>query len=124
MASIENLLCIFCRNSTILSTEKPQDFILNVSNENQVNKTGLYSICSLCHKYSYIQQGTVLYYEKFSKIHKTLIDIKYNPRLICIDMNCTVCEQETTFKMFANDNFDINYKYICTKCNTFYEGRM
>lgn len=121
MNPIENLLCIFCRNSTIISTEKPQNYIYNKSNDDEKNNvTNLYSICTLCNKYSYIQPNTLLYNENFLKINSILTDIKYDPKLITIDMYCKKCEKETEFKMFAEDNFDLQYKYICTNCDTFY----
>lgn len=119
MNSIENMLCVFCKNSTIISTDKPSNYDFNSSNEDK-NNSSLFSICTTCSKYSYINEGTLLYNEVLSKNSSKLIDIKYDPKLIQLKHDCTVCQKQTTFKMFADNNNDQKYKYICTVCNTFF----
>ena len=121
MNSIENMLCIFCKNSTIISTDKPSNYDYNSSNED-TRTSSLYSICTTCNKYSYINENTLLYNEVLSKSSSRLVDIKYDPKLIQLKNNCTICKKETTFKMFANNNNDQRYKYICTECNTFFSS--
>jgi hypothetical protein len=39
---LENMLCIFCKNSTIISTEKPSSYIYNRSTEETTNITSLF----------------------------------------------------------------------------------
>jgi hypothetical protein len=119
MNNIDNLLCIFCRNSTIISSEKPGDCIFNKSIEDD-NKTNLYSICLLCNKYSYIKVGTVLYNESFSKIQTIITDIKYDPKLISIKQYCNVCKEDRIFKMFYNNKYDLKSNYICCTCDNFF----
>jgi len=120
MNKLENLLCIFCRNSTIISTEKPADVLYNKSTDDGIEKTNMYSICPLCNKYSYIKVGTLLYNENFLKIQNINIDIKYDPKLIQLKQYCSVCKDESIFKMFYSDEHDIKAKYICTTCDTFF----
>jgi hypothetical protein len=117
-SSLENMLCIFCKNSTIISTEKPMTYIYNKSTEEN-NKTSLFSICNTCNKYSYIKEETLLYHEVISKISNKLIDIKYDPKLITIDTHCTECDTDTQYKMFADNNNDLKFKYICVNCDSF-----
>ena len=121
MNSIENMLCIFCKNSTIISTDKPSNYDFNTSNED-THTSSLYSICTTCNKYSYIKNETLLYNEVLSKNSTKLVDIKYDPKLIKLDNHCTKCNKTTTFKMFANNNNDQRYKYICLECNSFYSS--
>lgn len=121
MNSIENMLCIFCKNSTIISTEKPTSYEFNYSNE-ETNPSSLFSICTTCSKYSYVKIDTLLYNEVISKNSSKLIDIKYDPKLIQIKNDCNVCKKITTFKMFANNNNEQRYRYICLECNTFFSS--
>ena len=72
MNSIENMLCVFCKNSTIISTDKPSNYDFNSSNEDK-NNSSLFSICTTCSKYSYINEGTLLYNEVLSKNSSKLI---------------------------------------------------
>lgn len=121
MSSIENMLCIFCKNTTITTTEKNSTFTFNKSEDgNDEQITNLYSICNTCNKYSYIQPGTLLYSEASIKNTNRLTDIKYDPKLIEITGHCTACNTNTIFKQFASSNIDLKYKYICTKCDTFF----
>lgn len=117
---LENMLCIFCKNSTIISTEKPSSYIYNRSTEETTNITSLFSICNTCNKYSYIKQDTLLYHEVLSKISNKLIDIKYDPKLITFDVHCNSCDTDTQYKMFADNNHDLKFKYICVNCNKFF----
>lgn len=122
MDSIENMLCIFCKNTTITTTEKIHGLTYNKSEDETSSLTTLYSVCLSCNKYSYIKPGTLLYSETSIKNTNRLTDIKYDPKLIEIDSNCTVCNTTTVFKQFAQNNTDLKYKYICTKCNTFFNS--
>lgn len=120
--SLENMLCIFCKNSTIISTEKPTTYIYNKSSDEVDNITTLYSICNTCNKYSYIKYDTILYHEVLSKLSNKLVDIKYDPKLITIDTHCSACDTDTQYKMFADNNNDLKFKYICVNCNQFFNS--
>lgn len=122
MNSIESMLCIFCKNTTITTTEKGPDFTFNRSQDSESKESNLYSICTTCNKYSYIKLGALLYSETSSKNLNRLTDIKYDPKLIEISGHCTACDKDTIFKQFASSNFDLKYKYICTKCDTFFNS--
>jgi len=119
MSIIENLLCVICRNSTIISTEKSKDHIPNKSS-NEQDASKLYSICSSCKTYSCIKPGTVLFNEKFSKINSIIADIKYDPKLMSLTQYCEICKSERLFKMFANNNIDLKYKIICMECENIF----
>lgn len=119
MNSIENMLCSYCKNTTITTTEKTPEYTFNKS-EDSAEASTLYSICTTCNKFSYIQPGTLLYSEAPSKNIQRLSDVKYDPKLIEITGNCEACKQDTIFKQFATNNFDLKYKYICIKCDTIF----
>jgi hypothetical protein len=112
------LLCIFCRNSTIISTDKPINCILNKSKDDE--DTGMYSICFKCNKYSNIVLGSTLYNESYYKFDNIITDIKHNPKLIQITNTCLHCNKDTKLKMFAYDDLDLNYKVICMECDNVY----
>lgn len=120
MNNLDKILCRFCRNSTIISTEKPSNCLFNKSEDEEVQGNP-YSICTVCNIYSYINLGTILYNENFSKSHNIINDIKYDPKLITIDEFCKNCGEDQSMKMFASNNFDLKYKLICPKCNTIYD---
>lgn len=122
MSSIENMLCIYCRNTTITTTELGNGFTFNKSEDDNHIETNLYSICPTCNKYSYIQPSTLLYSETSIKNSNRLTDIKHDPKLIQISGHCTACNSDTIFKQFATSNYDLKYKYICTKCDTFFNS--
>lgn len=122
MNSIENMLCIFCKNTTITTTEKGPTFTFNRSEDNETAESKLYAICTTCNKYSYIKLGALLYSETSAKNINKLTDIKYDPKLIEITGQCTACNQNTIFKQFASSNIDLKYKYICTKCDTIFNS--
>lgn len=122
MNSIENMLCIFCKNTTITTTEINSNVTFNKSTSDEEFKSNMYSICNTCNKYSYIKPGTLLYSETSIKNANKLIDIKYDPKLIEISSHCSKCNEERQFKQFANNNNDLKYKYICTTCDSFYNS--
>lgn len=115
--TIDNILCIFCKNSTILSTERSQYCDINTSEDETKYETGLYSICVTCNKFSYITENTLIYNEVIIKASNKILDIKYNPKLVSFDVHCSNCKTDTTYKMFSDNNNDLNYKYICVNCD-------
>lgn len=122
MSSLENMLCLFCKNSTIISTEKPLNYIFNKSVDEKSEMTTLYSICTSCNKYSYVKENTLLYNETFSKLSNILTDIKYDPKLLTVDTHCKACKTDTQYKMFATSNSDLRFKYICMNCDQIFNS--